>query len=240
MLTLNRPGSLNALTTELMRSLLDGIQEAAADPLCRVISITGSGRAFCAGADLTAPGVGSDGDLALLNSLALTICAAPKPVVALVNGPAAGVGTSLVLASDIVLGSRSSYLKLGFDALGIIPDGGGTAFLPANLGRSRALQYALLGDRISADEALACGLYARLWDDAQFADAAAAVVGRLAAGPLLGMAATKDAINRRTLGGLAEQLEFERRTQADLTATRDFAEGKAAFAERRPPRFSGS
>lgn len=236
-LVFNRPGTLNALSAELLLLLVAELSKAAADPAVRMIVLTGQGRAFSSGADLTSAAKGKGDTLVLMNQVSAAICAAPKLVIARVNGPAAGVSSSFVMACDLAIASDAAFLKLGFDQLGLIPDGGGTALLPATVGRGRAMQFALLGDRISAADALAHGIYARVWPAADFDREADAFIQRLAAGSVPAMAATKAAVNRATIGPLAEQLEYERTVQYGLITGVDFAEGVAAFREKRPPRF---
>lgn len=239
LITLNRPESLNAVTISLLRGLADAIESASADKAARAIVITGAGRAFCAGADLAAERDDSIAGLDEVARIVFGLTQAPKPVFALVNGAAAGVGTSILMACDIVLAKESAFLKQAFDRIGLAPDGGGTSLLPANIGRSRALQIALLGDRITSQEAKEIGLFARVWADDEFEEHAWEVIDRVADGPVLALAATKAAINDITLSGLAAALDHEKRAQSELLATNDFAEGVAAFYERRLPVYRG-
>ncbi|MFC7623519.1 enoyl-CoA hydratase-related protein [Microlunatus sp. GCM10028923] len=239
-ITLNRPDRLNALTQESTRLLADALEAAAADEAVRVITITGAGRGFCAGADLAGGIEGAGGDLIdVLNRIATAICSAPKPVVALLNGPAVGAGASLVLACDLVVAQQDAYLKPGFEAIGLMPDGGGTAFWTAALGRAAALRVLLLGDPVPAAEAQRLGLVDQVHGPEEFAAACARTVERLAGGPTRAYAATKAAVNAVALPGLADTLAFERARQVELLGGADFAEGLAAFAEKRPPRFTG-
>ena len=242
----DRPERMNSIRLEVVEAALAAMQEAAADEAVRVIALTGTGRAFCAGADLA---IGGDDDLRTyieqtstaiidaMNALAAAIVAAPKPVVAVVNGPAVGVGMSFALACDLAVASDAAYFKPGFEGIGLMPDGGGTVFLAAALGRTRALAAILLGDRIPADEALAAGLVVRVWPDADFRERAEALLLQLAAGSAPAAAAAKRAVNELALPTLAEGLAFEREHQQRLLRGPDFAEGVAAFGERRAPRF---
>lgn len=247
-LTLNRPDALNAVTTDLVLRVVDLVEAAGARDDVRVVTLTGAGRAFCAGADLGSAGLGADGEgtggglpdastIDSVNRLALACREVPQLVVALVNGPAAGVGASFAMGADLALASDAAYLKGGFDAIGLMPDGGATAYLVAALGRPRALAYAVLGDRIGADEALRLGLFARVWPAESFAEESSALVARLAAGPRHAYAAAKRAVDARGLPAFAEALETERLHQRRLIGSADFAEGAAAFRERREARF---
>lgn len=236
-ITFNRPDRLNAITLDLVEGTATAIESA--DSGVRVITLTGAGRAFCAGADLGGIGEGTDAGLAAVNRLALVMRSAPQLVVALVNGPAAGVGSSFALGADLAVASDLGYLKTGFDAIGLMPDGGGTAYLAAALGRNRALATMILGDRIDAEEALRLGLFARVWPQADFADCSAAFVDSLAAGPTRAYAAMKQSVANLTMGILAEALEFERRMQRTLIASADSQEGVSAFLEKRAADFTG-
>ncbi len=239
-ITLNRPDRLNALTSESTTLLAATLDAAAEDPAVRVITITGAGRAFCAGADLSGGLQAATGDLIdVLNRMATTICSAPKPVLALLNGPAVGAGASLALSCDLITASSTAYVKPGFEAIGLMPDGGGTAFWTAALGRAAALRVLLLGDAIPAEEAHRLGMVHQVSEPAEFAAEADRLAQRLASGPTQAYAATKQAVNAVALSGLAQTLALEREQQLQLLRTADFAEGLTAFAEKRPPRFSG-
>ena len=247
-LTFNRPERFNAVTADMMEAAIAAVDEAADDSSIRLITMTGSGRAFCAGADIS----GSSGDddegsalpdMALVdavNRFALATRRAPQLVVALVNGVAAGVGSSFVLGADLAIATSSAYLKTGFEAIGLMPDGGGTAYLVASLGRSRAIATAVLGDRITADDALQRGLFARVWSDETYAQESRALVERLASGPSRAYAAVKRAMDARSLPHFADALELERREQGRLLASGDYAAGLEAFAHKTAPRFTGA
>jgi enoyl-CoA hydratase len=244
-ITINRPHKLNAVTNGVLRALADELEAATADDECRVIVLTGAGRGFCAGADLvgyndtnsTSP-AGVDA-MESATRIATAISYARQPVIARLNGPAAGVGAGLAVACDLILAAESAFIKLGFDQLGIMPDGGVTAFLTTSVGRHKAMQHALLGDRLSAAEAHRLGLVARLWPDDEFDAQVDAVVERFATGPILGVAATKRAINQVALPALEDALEYESTTQVELLRTEDYVEGVSAFKEKRAPKFRG-
>lgn len=239
-ITLNRPDRLNALTPESTRLLADTLEAAAADESIRVISITGAGRGFCAGADLAGGLDQESGELIdVLNRIATAICAAPKPVVALLNGPAVGAGASLVLACDIVVASSEAYLKPGYESIGLMPDGGGTAFWTAALGRAAAMRVLFFGEPIPADEASRLRLIDTVYPPEEFVAAGDRAVRHLADGPTQAYAATKQAVNSVAMSGLSQTLAFERERQLRLLQTADHAEGKAAFREKRRPRFAG-
>jgi enoyl-CoA hydratase len=242
----DRPERMNSVRPDMLAIAVDAVAEAAEDPAVRVIALTGTGRAFCAGAalgfDSDAEAVAfieheSTGMIDLMNALATTIVEAPKPVVAVVNGPAVGVGMSFALACDFAVASDAAFFKPGFEGIGLMPDGGGTVFFAAALGRSQALASILLGDRIPAQDALAAGLVARVWPDAEFRERAEELLQQLAAGSAPAAAAAKRAVNALTLPTLADALAFEREHQQRLLRGADFAEGVAAFAQRRAPRF---
>jgi enoyl-CoA hydratase len=235
---LHRPARLNALTPAAMTRLADRL--AALDDSVRVVVLTGAGRAFCAGADISGE-VDGDGLRTLEegNRVVELITSMPRAVVAAVNGPAAGIGCSLALACDIVVAAESAYFYLPFTGIGLMPDGGATLLVPANIGRARAMHMALLPERVGAAEAYRMGLVYRVVGDDGFAAAVDEVVARLAGSAALAAAATKRAVNAATLHRLPAALAAEHDGQRDLMGTDDAREGVAAFAERRPPRFTG-
>jgi enoyl-CoA hydratase len=247
-ITLNRPHVLNAVTEQVLADLADLVGEAGQDADVRVVVLTGTGRAFSSGADLgggQGAGEGPDGPpgtatLVAANRLARALRACPQPVVAAVNGPAVGVGCSIALACDLVVASQSAYFLLAFVNLGLMPDGGATALVPANVGRARAMRMALLGERIDAATAVDWGLVYRAVPAEELDGAVEHLVATLVAGPPRALAATKRAVNDATLGQLDPALERELEGQGVLLRTADFAEAVVAFGEKRRPRFTGS
>jgi 2-(1,2-epoxy-1,2-dihydrophenyl)acetyl-CoA isomerase len=244
---LNRPESLNAWNLELGTELRDAVARVADDDAVRAVLITGAGRAFSSGADLREQRDDSgDGapDLSarlreVYHPILLGIREMPKPVLAAVNGPAVGIGCSLALACDLILAAESSYLLLAFVNIGLVPDGGSTAFVPARAGHARAMEMALLGERVPAKQALEWGLVNRVVPDDELAGQARELLGRLAAGPTTSYANAKRLLNRRLYGDLAGQLEAEADAQREQGMTADFIEGVVAFVEKREPRFTG-
>jgi 2-(1,2-epoxy-1,2-dihydrophenyl)acetyl-CoA isomerase len=247
-LTLNRPQTLNAWTDEFGRELGAVLAGEAADPSVRAVLITGAGRGFSSGADLKAgfhPAQDGRPDIraeleGVYHPIITGVRRLPKPVLAAVNGPAVGIGCSLALACDLVLAAESAYLSLGFVNIGLMPDGGSTAFVPPAVGKARAFQLALLGERLPAAQALDWGLVNWVYPDAQLLEEARALAARLAAGPTQSYAASKRALNRSIYGDLDTQLGLEAELQHALGRTEDFIEGVTAFAQKRPPAFSGS
>jgi 2-(1,2-epoxy-1,2-dihydrophenyl)acetyl-CoA isomerase len=247
-ITLNRPESLNAWHHDFGAELKNAIEVDAADPSVRALLITGAGRGFSSGADLKAgfePADDGMPDIAKeLNDLYHPIMAGlrrlEKPVVAAVNGPAVGIGASLAFACDLVLAGESAYFGLAFVNIGLMPDGGSTLFVPAAVGKARAFQLALLGERVDAAKALEWGLINYVHPDDQLLDEATALVGRLAAGPTRSYASSKKALNRMLYPNLDDQLSLEADLQHALARTRDFQEGALAFLEKREPAFQGA
>lgn len=242
---LNRPQALNALSRELDEELLETFRTIGADDSVRAVMITGAGRAFSAGADISGPRA-DDRRAAtrsiledVVNPMILALREMPKPVVAAVNGPCAGVGCSLAIASDVVLAAESSYFLLAFSNIGLCPDGGATLTVAQRVGAGRAGVLALLAERLPAAQAVDWGLADRLVADADLEREATELTLRLAAGPTRSYAAIKAAINHGSLAGLADQMALETKLQEDLSVSADHAEGVQAFAEKRKPRFVG-
>lgn len=247
-LTLNRPETLNAWTAELGRELKRIIEgEAAADSV-RSVVITGAGRGFSSGADLKAGfDAAQDGRPDIRKELGqvyhpaiLGIRRLAKPVIAAVNGPAVGIGCSLALACDLVMAAQSAFFSLAFVNIGLMPDGGATAFVPPAVGKARAFQMALLGERIAAAQALDWGIVNWVYPDERLIEQANTLAEQMAAGPTRSYASAKQALNRAIYGDLTAQLELEADLQHALGRTDDFIEGATAFVERRAPAFGGS
>jgi len=247
-LTLNRPESLNAWTPAFGRELKQVVQGEAADPAVRAVLVTGAGRGFSSGADLKAgfdaaedgmPDVRKELD-ELYHPIIAGVRRLEKPVVAAVNGPAVGIGASLALACDIVLAAESAFFGLAFVNIGLMPDGGSTLFVPAAVGKARAFQMALLGERVPASRALEWGLVNAVHPDDRLMAEADELAERFAAGPTRSYAASKRALNRMLYPDLDGQLDLEAELQHSLARTRDFGEGVAAFVEKRAPEFQGA
>ncbi|MGF2943888.1 enoyl-CoA hydratase [Mycobacterium sp. Lab-001] len=240
--TIDRPESLNSLTTPVLAGIADAMERAATDPRVKVVRLGGSGRGFCSGAgmgaeDLAGAGPGTE-VLEQANRAVRAIIALPRPVVAVVHGPAAGVGVSLALACDIVLACETAFFMLAFTRIGLMPDGGASALVAAAIGRVRAMRMALLAERLPAADALSWGLVSAVYPADQFDAEVDTVVSRLLAGPAVAFAKTKDSINAATLTELEPTLKRESDGQALLLRSHDFIEGATAFQERRTAQFS--
>jgi len=246
-ITLNRPDRLNSFTSAMHAEVRDALEAVKADATLRVLLLTGAGRGFCAGQDLSdravAPGE-APVDLGAsieqnYRPLVLGLRALPIPVVCAVNGVAAGAGANLALACDLVIATKSAAFIQAFCKIGLIPDSGGTYFLPRFVGSARAMGLALLGDKIHAEQAAAWGLIWKCVDDAQFGEAVEALVTQLAQAPTRGLAETKRALHASAGNSLEAQLDLERDIQRTLGYSADYREGVTAFLEKRSPRFSG-
>jgi 2-(1,2-epoxy-1,2-dihydrophenyl)acetyl-CoA isomerase len=248
-LTLNRPESLNAWTEQLGSELRECVQGEAAQESVRAVLLTGAGRGFSSGADLKTglqrtAGDGMPDVKHELNEIYHPAIAGfrrlAKPVVAAINGPAVGIGLSLALACDLVMAAESAFMGLAFVNIGLMPDGGSTAFVPPAVGKARAFQMAFLGERVPASQALEWGLVNWVYPDDRLMAEAQALAERLAAGPTRSYAGSKQALNRSIYGDLNGQLALEAELQHELARTKDFAEGATAFVQKRPPSFTGT
>ncbi len=244
-LTLNRPDRLNAFNETMHRELAAALDDIAADSACRAVLLTGAGRGFCAGQDLAdrtmsgaAPDLGHSIET-FYNPLIRRIRNLPKPVICAVNGVAAGAGANLALACDIVLAARSAKFIQAFAKIGLIPDSGGTFFLPRLVGEARARALALLAEPVTAAQAESWGMIWKVVDDEALPGEARALAARLAAQPTHGLALIKEALNASAGNTLDAQLDLERDLQRRAGQTPDYAEGVRAFLEKRPPNFSG-
>jgi 2-(1,2-epoxy-1,2-dihydrophenyl)acetyl-CoA isomerase len=244
-LTLDRPEALNALTSAVKIGLRDALERISTDRGLRVVILTGAGRAFCAGQDLAererpdAPPL----DVELrerYHPIIRALRTMGQPVIAAVNGVAAGAGASLAMACDVRIAAHDARFVLAFGRLGLVPDSGATWFLPRLVGAARAAEMALVGDPVSADDALRIGLVSRVVPAEDLMTEARALADRIAAGAPLAMASTKAALDRAATIDLESALEGEAKLQGMLGASADHAEGLAAFREKRPPRFTGA
>jgi enoyl-CoA hydratase len=246
--TIDRPDSLNSLSIPVITGLANAMTAAATDPAVRVVRLGGAGRGFCSGAGISAEDMGGgDGgasppvDIILeINRLIRAIAALPHPVVAVVHGPAAGVGVSIALACDVVLASDTAFFMLAFTKIGLMPDGGASALVAAAVGRIRAMRMALLPERLTATEAREWGLVTEVYPADEFDAEVDKVIARLLSGPAVAFAKTKGAINAATLTELNPTLEREFDGQSGLLRAPDFKEGTTAFQERRSPDFTDS
>lgn len=242
-LRLNRPDQFNALTGAMTFDLVEALRGAVGRDDVRVVLLTGTGPAFSAGADLEGEDPAAKYDDRAVDAAATMVDAVircDKPVVCGLNGIAAGVGMSLALACDLVVAAESAALTLAFTRIGLMPDGGATATVAANVGRARAMRLALTSEMMSAREALDAGLITHVFPDDAYVAGLTELVGRLAQGPPLAFAATKRAINAATLGDLAQAHAREHHGQPVLLRSADATEGMRAFVEKRRPTFRGN
>ena len=248
--TLNRPDKLNSLMGAMMLELYSALGVAGQDDAVRAVVLTGAGRAFCAGQDLAdparSPKPGSDapadiGDVVdtFYSPLVRRLRAMPKPVVCAVNGVAAGAGANIALACDVVIAVQTASFIQPFCKLGLVPDAGGTWLLPQLVGRARAVGLALLGDKLTAEQAAQWGLIWKCVATADFESEVNTVAKTLAAGPTLGYLRTREAIDAAATRTLDAQLDMEASMQRELGNSQDYAEGVRAFIAKRPPVFVG-
>lgn len=246
-LTLNRPDKLNSFNTQMHAEIRSVLEDLAHAQQARALLLTGAGRAFCAGQDLSDRAVAPGGAAVDLGEsieknyrpLVLALRGLPMPVVAAVNGVAAGAGASIALACDVVVAARSASFVQAFSKIGLIPDSGGTWFLPRLVGNARALGLTLFGDKLSAGQAQEWGLIWRCVDDDQLEPLTREMCRQLAAGPTRGFVRTRQAIQGAWDATLEQQLDLERDFQRELGNSEDYREGVAAFLARRAPRFTG-
>jgi 2-(1,2-epoxy-1,2-dihydrophenyl)acetyl-CoA isomerase len=245
--TLNRPDKLNALNPEMHKLLRQALERAAEEREVRALLLGGAGRGFCAGQDLSerdvSPGAAPiDLSVSLgsyYNPLVRRLRELPKPVVCAVNGVAAGAGANLALACDIVIAARSASFVQSFARIGLVPDAGGTWILPRLVGSARAMGLALLGEKLSAEQAGEWGLIWKVVDDAKLAEESLSLAKALADGPTRGYGLIKKAMRASSVNSLDAQLELERDLQREAGYSEDYREGVTAFKEKRPPRFKG-
>ena len=241
-LTLNHPETVNAASPAMMRGCLEAMDAVEADAGLRALVLTGEGRGFCSGANLTeAPPDGADAGEMLertYHPFLRRLRDSQIPIVTAMNGPAAGVGMSLALMGDLVIAARSAFFALGFTRLGLVPDGGATWLLPRLIGLARARELALLGDRLPAEKAQSWGLIHKVVDDEIVIDEALVLASRLSRGPKA-LALTRKLFWESSHHSFEEQLKREQAAQRGAGKTQDFREGLAAFFEKRDPRFRG-
>ncbi len=244
--TLNRPDRLNSFNEAMHHELMAALLEAEADEACRALVLTGAGRGFCAGQDLSdrvfEEGVTPDLSVTretLYNPLVRKLRDLRMPVICAVNGVAAGAGANVALACDIVLAARSAKFIQAFAKIGLVPDSGGTWFLPRLVGRARARGLALLAEPLTAEQAEGWGLIWRAVDDATLMDEAHRLAAHLATQPTAGLALIKQALDAAEGNDLDAQLDLERDLQAQAGRTPDYMEGVRAFFAKRPPAFTG-
>lgn len=245
-LTLNRAQSLNSLNSTMLQTLLDALDQITGDASVRCVVLTGAGRAFCAGQDLADPLVAPDAapkDLGVMidrfyQPLVQRIRSMPTPVVAAVNGVAAGAGANIALNCDIVIAARGASFIQAFSKIGLAPDTGGTWLLPRLVGRANALGLTLLGDKFNAEDAHRMGLIWKCVDDASVLDEALAMAQRLAAMPTRALVATRRALDSAQAMSMEAALDAEKQLQRELGFAHDYNEGVAAFVAKRTPAFT--
>lgn len=243
-ITLNRPEKYNSFNREMALLLQEALDDCEKDEAIRCIYITGAGKAFCAGQDLAEAIEPSGPELEQIvrehyNPIIRRLRAIEKPIVAAVNGVAAGAGANIALACDIVLAAKSAAFIQAFSKIALIPDSAGTYFLPRLIGLQKASALMMLGDKVSADDAVAIGMIYKSFDDATFADDSLQVAGTLSQMPTISLGLTKRLLNHSYNNNLEEQLDMEKELQVQAAASEDFKEGVNAFLEKRKPVFKG-
>jgi len=241
-ITLNRPATLNSFTAAMHAELLPALDAAAADAGVRAVVITGAGRGFCAGQDLNDPAMADNADVGgvierFYRPLAVRVRTMPVPVLAAVNGVAAGAGANFALCCDFVVAARSASFIQAFSKIGLVPDCGGTWLLPRLVGRARALGLAMTGDKLPAEEAERIGLIWKCVDDAALADSVAQLASRLSAMPSRALAETRRVLDAAMAMEFGDAITLEANTQREMARGHDFAEGVAAFLAKRPAQF---
>ncbi len=251
-ITLNRPEALNAWNTDLGLQLKEHVEAVAGDEAVRAVLIRGAGRAFSSGADLKDMGGGDravtpEGHVDVhtvlterYHPIITGIRRMPKPVIAAVQGPAVGIGLSLALSCDLIVAAESAYFLLAFVNIGLVPDGGSSLFVPTRVGFARAMEMAMLGERVPAAQALQWGLVNRVVADGELDATVTELAQRLAAGPTRSYAATKRQLNTWLYERMDAQLELEADLQQQMAGTQDFVEGVTAFVTKRAAAFGGT
>jgi 2-(1,2-epoxy-1,2-dihydrophenyl)acetyl-CoA isomerase len=243
-ITLNRPDKFNSFDKEMAMAMQEALDVCAGDEQIRCVLITGNGKAFCAGQDLAeATSTEFAGFTAVVskhyNPIIRKMRNLPKPIVVAVNGVAAGAGANIALAGDIVVAHENASFIQAFSKIGLVPDSGGTFILPRLIGMQRASALMMLGDKVSAAEALQMGMLYKVYNDADYATSVASLVQQVAAMPTQGLVLTKQLLNQSVQHNLAEQLQAECDVQTLAGNTKDYAEGVASFLEKRKPNFTG-